>query len=91
GDAPSRKVWDKYLTDLAAAVNMLRMTFDCEVVVGGYVGAYMEPHIGELRKRAAALNSFEADGGYIKICRRRTAASAAGAALLHIDAFIKTI
>ncbi len=91
GDAAMRKVWDRYLDKLAQAVNILRMAFDCEVVVGGYVGAYMEPHIDALRARAAALNSFEADGGYIRICRRRTEASAAGAALLHIDAFIKTI
>ncbi len=91
GEEAMRAVWEEYLEHLAAAVNMLRMAFDCEVVVGGYVGAYMEPHIGALRARAAGLNSFEANGGYVRICRRRTEASAVGAALLHIDRFIRTI
>lgn len=91
GDTGMWKVWDEYLDHLARAVNILRMAFDCEVVTGGYVGAYMEKHVGLLRDRVAKLDSFGANGDYVKVCRRRTEASAVGAALVHIDRFIRGI
>ena len=34
----SMKDMDEYLDNLAIAVDNLRMCFDCEVVLGGYVG-----------------------------------------------------
>lgn len=91
GDARLGAVWNRYLDHLARAVNILRMAFDCEVVVGGYVGAFMEGHIEELRRRAGLLNTFELSGEYVKVCRRRTEASAVGTALVHIQNFIKEI
>jgi predicted NBD/HSP70 family sugar kinase len=91
GDAQALEIWDEYLARLAAAVNILRVAFDCEVVVGGYVGAHMEKYAADLLARAARLNSFEKNGDYVKICRRRTEASAAGAALVHIGKFIAGI
>lgn len=83
--------WDNYLDYLATAVNNLRMSFDCSVILGGYVGAYMEDYVADLRKRAAQLNTFEEDGSYIKVCSYRTEAAAVGAALMHIASFIDRI
>lgn len=83
--------WDNYLDYLATAVNNLRMSFDCSVILGGYVGAYMEDYAVDLRKRAAELNTFEEDGSYIKVCSYRTEAAAVGAALMHITPFISQI
>ena len=91
GDRKLGAAWDEYMTYLARAVNILRMAFDCEVVVGGYVGAYMERHIEDLRRRVSVLNTFERYGDYVKVCRRRTEASAVGAALVHIERFIQDI
>jgi hypothetical protein len=51
----------------------------------------MEKYADSLRARAAGLNSFEANGDYVKICRRRTEASAVGAALVYIDRFIREV
>ena len=39
GDAEKQAVWREYLGYLAIAVNNLHMSFDCDVIVGGYVGA----------------------------------------------------
>ncbi|MCD7896303.1 MAG: ROK family transcriptional regulator [Planctomycetaceae bacterium] len=88
GDPAFRTVWDDYLDNLATAVNSLRMIFDCDVVIGGYVGARMEERIDELRRRAAVLNTFEESGDYVKVCRRKTEASAVGAALSQVNEFI---
>lgn len=91
GDPKIVTAWDDYLDYLATAVNNLRMSFDCSVILGGYVGAYMEDYVVDLRKRAAKLNTFEEDGNYIKVCCYRTEAAAVGAALMHIAPFIDQI
>lgn len=91
GNSKVKTAWEDYLDYLATAVNNLRMAFDCSVILGGYVGAYMEDHINDLRKRAAELNTFEGDGSYIKVCGYRMEAAAVGAALLHIAPFIDQI
>lgn len=86
-----RQIWDGYLKDLAVAVDNLRMCFDCEVVVGGYVGNYMEPYIGRLKALVAEKNIFGGSGEYVRVCRCREEASAYGAALYQIEKYISKI
>lgn len=91
-DEPSLlATWQVYLRHLAIAINNLRMAFDCQIIIGGYVGSHIEPHLGTLRVLAAQLNTFEADASYIRACRFKTEASALGAALRHVDNFISSI
>ncbi len=91
GNEAFLKIWDDYLSYLAVEVNNLRMIFDCRVIIGGYVGSHIEPYILQLKERIAKLNTFEADGSYVQACRFRVEASALGAALQRIEAFICTI
>lgn len=88
GDKRCRKLWDEYLAHLAVAVNNIRMSFDCDVIVGGYVGSHMDEFIDELRARLAKLNTFGADGSYVKACTYKNEAAATGAALKHLFAFV---
>ncbi len=85
------KAWEEYLANLAIAVNNLRMAFDCQVIIGGYVGSFIEPYISFLHEKAALFNTFEKNALYIKPCRFKIEASALGAALRHIEGFISTI
>lgn len=91
GDRKLEAVWEKYLSYLATAVNNLRMFFDCSVILGGYVGAYIDEYIDRLREYAAKLNTFEMDGNYLEVCHYKREAAAVGAALLHIKPFIDNI
>lgn len=91
GNAEAQMAWKQYLDFLAIAVNNLRMIFDCDIVLGGYIGGYLDSYLDEIRKRLAKLNTFEADGDYLKICRYRLEASALGAALQWIDAFLSQL
>ncbi len=91
GDAKAHAAWERYLDDLAAGVDILRMAFDCPIILGGYVGAYMEDYLEPLRIRLAALNRFDRDGSYVRVCRYRTEASAVGAALLYVQAFLQGV
>lgn len=82
-------VFDEYMDHLAIAVNNLRMCFDCDVILGGNVGAYMSDYLDDFREKAIKLNPFEKDGSYILVCHYRTAASAVGAAIYYIDKFVQ--
>jgi predicted NBD/HSP70 family sugar kinase len=83
-------VFHDYMDHLAVAVNNLRMCYDCNVVLGGYVGAYMSEYIDIFRKKAISLNPFEQDGSFIRVCHYRTEASAVGAAVYYINEFLQT-
>lgn len=91
GDPAIARAWDTYLDYLATTVNILRMLLDCNVILGGYVGEYLEPYMEELKKRAARLNTFSDDAEYLKICSYKKESIAAGAALYFVDAFTKSL
>lgn len=91
GSPEYREIWERYLGDLAIAVDNLRMCFDCEVVLGGYVGSFMEPYLPEFRELAGKKNIFEGSGDYIRVCRYRKEASALGAAVYQIEKYIENI
>ena len=81
--------WEEYLDHLATAINNVQMLFDCQIVLGGYVGGYIEEYITELQDRLAKRHSFVVDGSYLKPCRYKRDALAAGAALNFVQRFIE--
>lgn len=86
-----QRAWQEYQKWLAIAVENLHMIFDCDVVLGGYVGSFMEPYLEEFQKRVAANNIFDDEGSYVKVCQYRVEASAFGAALYYIDQYVYSI
>ena len=91
GDAEKQAVWREYLGYLAIAVNNLHMSFDCDVIVGGYVGAFLEEFGGPLRSLLEDRNTFQPEASYLKYCRYRLEASAVGAALTQVEQFLQTL
>ncbi len=83
--------WDKYLEYTASTVNIIRSVLDCDVILGGYVGAYLEPYLDEIKKKAIKISTFDSDADFIKLCSYKHESIAAGAALHYISQFIKTI
>ena len=90
GDAPMKKVWEEYLEHLAVAVSNLRMAFDCDVVLGGYVGGYMEEFMADLSEKIQKLNIFDKDTSYLHGGKYKLEASAYGAALYFIRELFET-
>jgi len=88
---PQKDLWEEYLTHLVIIINNLRMLYDCNVIVGGYAGAYMDEYIGHLRELVSRKNSFEIDGSYLHVCKYKLEATAVGAALQHVESFINNI
>lgn len=90
-DPVCMETWDQYLHSLAIAVNNIRMLFDCKVILGGYVGAYMEPYLERLKELAAERNPFEDNADYLMACQVKREALAIGAALPFIHEFWQEI
>jgi predicted NBD/HSP70 family sugar kinase len=90
-DKTIMKTWDTYLDYLALAVNNLHTLFDCKIILGGYVGGYMEKHIENLKRRVANLNPFEKDAEYLELCMYTPHTISAGAALNFISRFVQSI
>ena len=91
GDPVCRRKWEQYLYYLSIAVNNVRMLFDCKVILGGYVGAYLDDYMDELKDLAAKRNTFENNADYLQVCKYKTEAIAAGAALPYVDSFLRSI
>lgn len=89
GDSGKREAWREYLECLAAAVNSLHVGFDCDVVIGGRVGACLEEFGELLRALLAERNPFEQDASYLKYGRCSREAAALGAALTQVEAFLQ--
>ena len=91
GDEAVLQKWDEYLEHLVSTVNILRVLLDCDVVLGGYVGEYLEPYLEQLREKMVARNMFSQNAEYLKVCSYKKESIAAGAALNCIAAFISKI
>lgn len=91
GNKQQRLIWEEYVSHLVIAVNNLRMLFDCNVILGGYAGAYMDEYIDELRAMASKYNTFEVDGNYLNVCKYKLETTAVGAALILVEDFIKNV
>ncbi|SHI22984.1 Sugar kinase of the NBD/HSP70 family, may contain an N-terminal HTH domain [Sporobacter termitidis DSM 10068] len=84
-------LWQDVLQHLAIGINNIRMALDCDVVLGGYLTQFIEPYLPEIRRLAAALNTFENKADYIRLCRYPMRASMLGVALHFIREFMENI
>lgn len=90
-DTFAEHVWQTYLENLALAVRNVRVLYDCPVILGGYVGAYMETYLDDLKEILNHYNSFDNNSDYVIACKYKTEAIAAGSALSFIKAFLAEI
>lgn len=91
GDQKCRKAWQEYLDYLAVTVSNLRMTFDCNIILGGYVGAYLPPYMNELSRKVMEYNKFESDTAYIRNCKYTTEAAATGIAMTFVEKYFEQL
>lgn len=91
GNEQIKLIWDKYLDDLALVINNTRMMHDCDVVLGGYLGEFLDEYLDDLKRRTYCRNSFDKNDDYIRLCRIKSEPMAIGAALQYIDKFISNV
>lgn len=91
-DTRAKAIWSQYLEHLASAVHNIRMLFDCSIILGGYVGAYMEKYMDELYAKIDKRNCFgDFARDYVIPCKYKIEVTAAGAAIQLIDDYIRNI
>lgn len=84
-------IWDTYTDYLAVAINNIHMVLDCDIILGGYVGSYVEPYIQDLTNKISERNTFAEEHTFVKACRYKVGAAALGAALNVIEDFVKQV
>lgn len=90
-DEECLRVWDEYLEYLALTITNLRMAFDCNIILGGYVGGYLEEFRMDLNKRVLKYNNFDIDTSYIRMGKYKLEASAYGVTMGFADAFFESL
>lgn len=91
-DREAERLWDKYLDDLSLGIHNIRMLFDADIILGGYVGAYIESYMEELCRRVDERTSFsDCARDFLFPCKYKVESAAAGAAICFIDEFFDTI
>ena len=88
-DEQAAALWDEYLHNLVIAINDVRMLFDCNIVIGGYLGEYMDPYLDQLYAMAVDEDPFTDIIDYISVCKYKTEAS--GGALMYLDEYVQSI
>lgn len=91
GNPKFQAVWNKYLDDLALTIRNVRILFDCQIIIGGYVGAKIDPYMPQIRELLSQYNTFDSNFDFVKACRYKTAAIASGSALLFISEFLESV
>ena len=92
GDGGAKALWNTYISYLAMAIRNIRMLFDSDIILGGYVGEYIGRYMDQLCEEVDRKNVFgDKAEDYIIPCINRTEDIAAGAAIMLIDEYISSI
>lgn len=91
GNQQAALIWEEYVNTLSVALNNIHMLLDSDIVIGGYVGSYIESLIPEIWKKVSKRNTFSEDKQFIRSCQFKMEAAAFGAALYVMEDFMKQI
>ena len=91
GNKEYQMIWEDALIHIAIAINNLRMAFDCDVVLGGFLSEYLEPYQWKLKNILTELNPFEKNVDYVKIGKYPRRAGMLGVAWHFTNKFINDI
>lgn len=91
GDPHANEVWDTYLDSLAIAVTNVRMALDCNIILGGYIGGYVEQYMVQFADKVRQYNNFDSDTNYIKTGKYNRLSSAIGAAQMMVNRYVDSI
>lgn len=91
GNEEKKLIWNNYLENLSIAISNIRMMNDCEIIVGGYVGGYMEKYLSSLRQLTMQYDYLDNDALFIHCGKYGWEASAYGVAFKLINQFFSTV
>ncbi len=90
-DPAAAALWNEYTEHLAYSIINVRLLYDCTIIIGGYLGQYIEPYLEQIRARMIQEDPFTNNSDYLNVCKCKNEASATGGALAYIFDFIRSI
>lgn len=91
GEEKIVKAFDEYLTYLAMMIYNIHIVSDLPIMIGGYVGKYLEPYLPILKSKVEQYDIFEEKTEYLYISHYSLEAAAVGAARYYIEQFIESL
>ena len=91
GEPEAREQFQVYLKHLAMLLRNLQLLFDVPIIIGGYIGNFIEPYLPELRKQIGITSFAKEKERGLYSCTYRKEASAVGAAMCFIKDFVDAI
>lgn len=88
GNQYCMKTWQTYLDYLATGVNNIYTIFNSSVIIGGEISRHLKNYSDLLRQKLVSISTFETSADYLHLSEFGDNASAVGAALLLVDAFL---
>ena len=86
-----QEILEDVLEHLAIGINNLRLAFDCDVVLGGFLSEYLKPYLPKLKEMVVDLSIFDEDAEYIKIGQYPRRAAMMGVAWHFTNEYIENI
>lgn len=90
-DEDCSQTWEVYLENLALACHNLLQVYDLPIILGGYLGEYIEEYIPKLEKKVTAYDSYIVGHSMLLAPKQKIMAAAIGAAGQFIEQFIAGI
>lgn len=91
GDKKYVDIFEQYLNYLVISIHNLRMCYDCDIILGGYMGKFLSKYLDHIKQLVKEKNMFQNEIDFIKTGRLSFEAAALGGALYYIDEFINNV
>ncbi|MBQ4001999.1 MAG: ROK family transcriptional regulator [Lachnospiraceae bacterium] len=79
------------LRHIAVAIQSIRMTLDCDVVLSGFFSEFLGPYLPVIRRYVLAGNPFDENADFVQLAMLRHHISPLGAALHYIREFVERV
>lgn len=90
-DPACEELFEDYKRHLATAIHNIRLSLDCDIVLGGFMAEYLAPYLDDIRGILMEMTPFDTDATYLRIDRCPRYSTMLGVALMYIRDFLDSI
>ena len=80
--------WEQYRHHLTDGLAIIRMSMDCDIVLGGMLAAYLEDQLELIRQEVCQKTLFDGDGSFLTLDCFKSHSACVGAALHDVNRFL---
>ena len=80
--------WEQYRNHLTDGLAIIRISLDCDIVLGGMLAAYLEDQLELIRQEVCQKTLFDEDGSFLTLDCFKSHSACVGAALHDVNRFL---